>query len=285
MQAGKCKAALDLLADSNEGGILHLADRSDSANPDSPTVRESKGQSLCPDSVLPSTPQEINPVVFSALDENTIRSAALRTTGSAGPSGLDAHQWRRLCTSFNAASNELCHQLAMVARRLCTTYVNPKLIAPFLACRLIALDKKAGVRPMGIGDTARRIIALSIVKTDIQEATGCIQLCGGQISGIEAAVHTARTSFDSDNCEAMLLVDTTNAFNSLNRQTALQNIRRLCPALATILISIHIETQLTCSLMGTDYSPKKAQRRETRLSCLCMPSLQFRSLIVDPRTM
>ena len=62
-------------------------------------------------------------------------------------------------------------------------------------------------------------------------------MCGGQISGIEATVHSARTAFDSNDTEAMLLVDATNAFNSLNRQVALHNIRRLCPPLATILIN------------------------------------------------
>ncbi len=74
-----------------------------------------------------------------------------------------------------------------------TSYVYPTHIKPLLASRLIALDKNPGVRPIGIGDTARRIIAkavLRIISTDIQEATGCRQLCGGQISGIEAAVYT-----------------------------------------------------------------------------------------------
>ena len=64
-------------------------------------------------------------------------------------------------------------------------------------------------------------------------------MCGGQISGIEAAVHAVRTAFDSSDSEAVLLVDATNAFNSLNRQVALQNIRRLCPPLATILINTY----------------------------------------------
>ena len=64
-------------------------------------------------------------------------------------------------------------------------------------------------------------------------------MCGGQISGIEAAVHTVRTTFDLDDTEAVLLVDATNAFNSLNRQVALHNIRRLCPSLATILINTY----------------------------------------------
>ena len=111
-----------------------------------------------------------------------------------------------------------------------------------LACRLIALDKNPGVRPIGIGDTARRILAkavLSGMKPDIQDASGCLQMCGGQISGIEAAVHAVRTAFDSSNTEAVLLVDATNPFNSLNRQVALQNIRILCPPLATILINTY----------------------------------------------
>ena len=36
-----------------------------------------------------------------------------------------------LCTSFKRASDELCHQLAMVARRLCTSYVAPPPDCPF----------------------------------------------------------------------------------------------------------------------------------------------------------
>ena len=59
-------------------------------------------------------------------------------------------------------------------------------LAPFLACRVIALDKCPGVRPIGIGDTARCIIAkgvLEITRLDIQDAAGSVQLCAGQISG------------------------------------------------------------------------------------------------------
>ena len=112
-------------------------------------------------------------------------------------------------------------------------------MSPLLACRLIALDKHPGVRPIGIGDTARRIIAkaaLFTIRPDVQAATGCIQLCGGQISGIEAAVHAVRSAFALDENEAVLLVDASNA---LNRQVALHNISRICPPLSTILINIY----------------------------------------------
>ena len=73
----------------------------------------------------------------------------------------------------------------------------------------------------------------------MQDASGCIQLCGGQISGIEAAVHAVRSAFESDENEAVLLADASNAFNSLNRQVVLHNIQRICPPLATILINTY----------------------------------------------
>ena len=83
-------------------------------------------------------------------------------------------------------------------------------------------------------------------------------MCGGQICGIEAAVHAARQAFDSEKCEAALLVDATNAFNSLTRQTALQNIRRLCPPIATILVNTYraptelfVDNDLILSQEGT----------------------------------
>ena len=49
---------------------------------------------------------------------------------------------------------------------------------------------------------------------------------------IEAAVHAVHTLFHREDTEALLLVDASNAFNSLNRQTALHNIQRLLPSLA-----------------------------------------------------
>ena len=181
-------------------------------------------------------------MVFESIDANAIRSASLRTTGSFGPSGLDAPESRRLCRAFEGVSTGLCSALTQVAKRLCTSYVDLSSVSPFLACWLIALDKHPGIHPIGIGDTARRIMAKAVLHTlrpDIQAATGCIQLCGGQISGIEVAVHAVKSVFDSDETQAALFVVASNAFNSLNRQTALHNIMRICPPLSTILINTY----------------------------------------------
>ena len=92
-------------------------------------------------------------VIFdSIIDGTAIRSAALRTSGAAGPSGLDASFWRRLCTCHGSASGDIYQALADTAKRLCCQYVDPTIISPFTACQLIALDKQPGMRPIGVGD-------------------------------------------------------------------------------------------------------------------------------------
>ena len=83
-------------------------------------------------------------------------------------------------------------RIASVARRLSTTLVDPRGLSAVVACRLIALEKCPGVRPICIGETVRRIIGKAIATTiteDIQEAAGPLQVCAGHVSGCEAAVH------------------------------------------------------------------------------------------------
>ena len=77
------------------------------------------------------------------------------------------------------------------------------------------------------------------IQIDVLDVAGSMQLCAGQITSTEAAVHAVRSYFDTDDCEVLLLVNASNAFNILNRQTALRNIRSLCPSLFTVLINAH----------------------------------------------
>ena len=265
---GKTHAALDLLSNNGKGGVLHIDHVLESGADAGLSVKDvlkakhPVGQSASPADVPPGTPPQPHPIIFDRMDAALIRSIALRTTGAAGPSGLDAHALRRLCTAFKVSSSSLCHSLANVAKRLCTIYVDPKAVYPLLANRLIALDKYCpGVRPIGIGDTARRIIAkaaLTVVKDDILDVAGGLQMCAGQIAGCEAAAHSVRESFQESGTEPALLIDATNAFNSLNRMTALHNVRHLCPSFSTILINtyrahsdLYIDGEVLYSQEGT----------------------------------
>ena len=90
------------------------------------------------------------------------------------------------------------------------------------------------MRPIGVSEVPRRIIAkavLRVIGRDIEEAAGPLQVCAGQDGGCEAAVHAMTEIFKNPESEAVLLVDATNAFNSLNRLAALHNITVSCPSL------------------------------------------------------
>ena len=64
-------------------------------------------------------------------------------------------------------------------------------------------------------------------------SAGYLQLCAGQKSGCESVIHAMRSIFEEDECDAVLLIDADNAFNRINRQVMLHNIRLICPIVAT----------------------------------------------------
>ena len=159
--------------------------------------------------------------------------------------GVDSNGFRRMmaCKSFRKSGTNLCSALATMTRKLCTEYVDPRSIEAILANRLIPLDKGEGkVRPIGVGEVLRRIMGkcvMSVTKQDVIDACGSMQVCAGHKSGSEAAVHAMRSIFDADDTDAVLLIDASNAFNSLNRAAALHNITVLCPSIATYAINTY----------------------------------------------
>ena len=249
MMEGKVCAALRIVTDRNGSGTLPLDKVIDEEN-NSETVRDillkkhphrqppRLSSLIKPDSL----PPEPHPVMFEVIYRQLIQNTMLKMDGTAGPSGLDAAAWKRMCTSFKTASVDLCESIASTARRLCSEYVDPGGISALVACRLIALDKCPGVRPIGVGETVRRAIRKAIataISNDIQEAAGPLQVCAGHLSGCEAAVYATHQVYHSSSTEAVILVDACNAFNSLNRETALRNILHLCPPLAKILVNTY----------------------------------------------
>ena len=147
MMEGKVRATLRIVTDSNGGGILPLDKVIDVENYNAETVcgvlmkkhphkQPPRSSSLIePD----SAPLEPHPAMFEVIYGQLIRSTMLKMDGAAGPSGLDATAWKRMCTSFKTASADLCELLANTARRLCSEYVDPSGISALVACRLIAL--------------------------------------------------------------------------------------------------------------------------------------------------
>ena len=80
----------------------------------------------------------------------------------------------------------------------------------FLGCRLINLDKQP---------SARHIIVKIMIKHfrwDVLTATGSLQLGAWQDAGSEAAIHAIYEMFNEENTEAVLIVDASKTFDSIN---------------------------------------------------------------------
>ena len=119
---------------------------------------------------------------------------------------------------------------------------DPSGLAPLIACHLVALDKCPGVRSICVGEVLRQLIAkvvLLVTHEDIKKITGSHQLCAGHEAACDSSVHAITKVFEDESTEAVLLMDTSNTFNSLNCQLASKNAQILCPILAPVLINTY----------------------------------------------
>ena len=240
MQMGNVRGAIQLFEKGN-GGL---------APPSDITLHKllSKHPPAAPDSTEARLEGHYNPPpksLFLSIDSELVYKLALRMRGAAGPFGLDSQDLRRmLCSnSFRLAAGTLREQIAMLARRMATEDIDPASMSCFLANRLVPLAKGTDdVRPVGIGEVWRRLVAklvLVVCRSDVQRACGNLQVCGGTPAGCEAAIHAAHALFEQPDTEAALLVDASNAFNQMNRRSALHNVSILCPILFQFLLNVY----------------------------------------------
>ena len=67
----------------------------------------------------------------------------------------------------------------------------------------------------GVGEVLRKIAGKTVMillKSDVLQAAGSLQLCGGKVVGAEAMIHI----FNDDNTVGILLIDVEDGFNSIN---------------------------------------------------------------------
>ena len=122
---------------------------------------------------------------------------------------MDADRWRRILASnsFSTAKSDLRKAFANAVERLCTDLIETQTIETFLSCRLISLDKNPGLRPIGVGKVLRRItgkVIVSVLKNDVIDYTGSLQVCAGQEARIEAAVYSLNSMYNDENNDAVV---------------------------------------------------------------------------------
>ena len=123
-----------------------------------------------------------------------------RLLGRAGPGGSLQHWLLR----FGSASGELRLIVAEVGKWLSNGRPPWAAYRALMSGRLIALDNSPGIRPVGMGETWRRLLAKCILRVSGQEAKaacGTEQLAVGVEAGIEGAIHAARLQWAQNSQE------------------------------------------------------------------------------------
>ena len=95
-------------------------------------------------------------------------------------------------------------------------------IEALLLCWLIPLEKNPGLRPIDVREILRRKIEQLVVSTIKEEfilSVGSLQICAGHETGCEAAIHAMDSLFKDE------MIDDEHAFNSVNREAFIHNIK------------------------------------------------------------
>ena len=152
--------------------------------------------------------------------------------GSGGPSHLDAKSLKRLMTNkiFQVQAEKILSAITSITNKMSAKEIIREDVEPLMAVRMIAVKKKdGGIRPVGISEIIRRVIAKTIawtIKDDIKQVTGTRQ-CAGLQGACEASVKAIDELYQEGN--AILVLDAEGAYNNLNRCGALKIAAREIP--------------------------------------------------------
>ena len=78
-------------------------------------------------------------------------------------------------------------------------------------------------------------VVMMISKQNVMKSAGSLQVCAGEETGAEAAIHAAHDISKAHTTETVLLIDAENAFNAINRKSILHNISVICPIISAYI--------------------------------------------------
>ena len=113
---------------------------------------------------------------------------ASKLSGAAGALGEEAMELRNCLLSFGCASDELRVVVARLADWMANSSPPWSAYRALMACCHVALDRRPGVRPVGIGETLRQALATLVMRAardQAKTACGDLQICAGLEASIE----------------------------------------------------------------------------------------------------
>ena len=129
--------------------------------------------------------------------------------------------------------------VAMVADRVAAADVPEEAADALAAVCLHPLKKKPeGIRPVGAGESFRRIIGRALLAENtaaLAEGVGKHQLGAGLKGGGEKLAHLVRATAEARPTDVWVALDLSNAFGTMLREPALAEARQVVPGLADYL--------------------------------------------------
>ena len=121
-----------------------------------------------------------------------------------------------------------------------------------------------------------------LLKDDMQGATESLHTTTGLKAGAEAATNTMQTIFKDPLTELVILVDESNAFNSLNREVALHNIKIACSSFTYILINTYRTSPRMIIMGGAEIQSIEGTTQGDNLvmSFYAIASIQIQQLLL-----
>ena len=68
-------------------------------------------------------------------------------------------------------------------------------------------------------------------RDDILKSVGFLKICTVREAGLECLIYAMHTVYEEQLAEAVLLVNSSNAFSSVNRNIFLHNVEIICPSI------------------------------------------------------
>ena len=122
-------------------------------------------------------------------DITWIASKLSNTAGALGAEAIELQSWL-LC--FGCASEELRVVVASLSDWIADSSPPWAVYRALMACHTVALNKRPGLRPVGIGETLCRALDKTVMREagdQVNTECGNLQLCAGLEAGIEGATH------------------------------------------------------------------------------------------------
>ena len=235
---GKLRMAVRWITDWEKGGVLQAGDRCTKTGHQVMEVLRSKHlEARTPTAAsletYPDQPPELTPV---DITYETVMAVVGQLSSGARPGGTESVSLQHWLLRFGAASAEL----RLIVRDFTEWMANGRppsaAYRSLMSGRLTSLDKQPGIRPVGVGETWRRLMEkwlLQVTGPEVKAACSTSQLDVGVEAEIEGAIHSMRVIWEEHSLKGdwgFLLIEARNSFNEENRTDMLCSIQNELPS-------------------------------------------------------